>query len=351
MTRTNDLSKFGLYSLRVTNSAANEEDFIVASFTPSINTVYNVSAWANVINFEAAAANKRGLYVYDATAASGKGTSIVGTSNGWERHIVRIATGGTVSTVQVRLYAPKGTVYWDGIQVETGEVATPFVYTDGATATRSAGNISIINDINYGQILNEVNSWFAAKIRIGWDFDKCAISSSAAAHILEAGVTVSGKISLAYNSVNKYWTLIRRDSSVSSAVQKFQRGDLVTIIGYWTSTSINISINGSAFVSSANTNNVEFEASNLVFIGNVLASSSPINSDVLWVATGDGSLTDADALFMSTLDDPAFTDLPGNPTFVWWADSDKARIISGRTYESDYKVKIDTKITDPRTSY
>lgn len=52
------------------------------------------------------------------------------TTGQWVRHSITFTTGASDTGIQIRLYVPKGTVYWDGVLIE--QVGSPKSYFDGS---------------------------------------------------------------------------------------------------------------------------------------------------------------------------------------------------------------------------
>lgn len=122
----------GTNSLKLVQPLANQDHYVDITAKGALKplTTYTFSASVYIESFTGVAFNSRGLLttnaglnpvpisVIDASTPTGQ----------WVRQSVTITTTST-PTIQLRLYAPQGTVYWDALQLEEGSTATP--YFDG----------------------------------------------------------------------------------------------------------------------------------------------------------------------------------------------------------------------------
>ena len=132
MARSAYYSLFGAYSLQLYNATGGEDDY--ATFTlagVAASTAYTITAYVRVTEFVSGAASNRGLYCYDSAnaGATAQATTITALTDGWVRHSVTVTTTASPGSLVVRLYAPRGRVYWDAIQIEQKAYATG--YADG----------------------------------------------------------------------------------------------------------------------------------------------------------------------------------------------------------------------------
>ena len=133
MARTAYNAYVGTYSLQLYNNNGGEDDFAYCNIAGlSASTAYTVSAYAYVTDeFVSGATSNRGLYALDTNSAgTAQVSTITGSTGGtWVRHTVTVTMSGSPGNLQVRLYAPRGRVYWDAVQVEQAGGATG--YADG----------------------------------------------------------------------------------------------------------------------------------------------------------------------------------------------------------------------------
>ncbi len=109
-------AKFGSYSRKVVNRAANEDDYLyqIAGMEP--NTIYTISAWVSARELQQPASADRGLLAWDISEGATY-TARLTDGSGWRRISVTLMTGSNGGPLQVRLYAPHGTIYWDQVRV------------------------------------------------------------------------------------------------------------------------------------------------------------------------------------------------------------------------------------------
>lgn len=230
------------------------------------------------------------------------------------------------------------TAYIDGVQVEQQPLATPYVETDGATAARTAARVQAP-----ANLLNETQGWVAFRARMDWSDSS---EPSGFPLLFDWRDNDNNRFGLAYVQSTNSWTFARYSGGLNTGktiASAVAAGDLVTIIGVWTSTKVALSINGAAFSSTGGTQYIPTLAATLVDIGSKTGSTFHFDSDVLWFASGSGTLTDSDA---STINAFGSTDPSVNSNFgsaanvrmVWTADT------------ASYTVRdYDIVVLDPQT--
>lgn len=181
------------------------------------------------------------------------------------------------------------TIFWDDAQVLT-PIATPYVHTDGATASRSAARVQAP-----AGLLSVTQGWAAFRIRAGFASADTPLGDRRFAHWGAA----TGQLALYYNSATGRAGTYRSDSgsdSVDSSTA-WARDDLLTVVFAWTATQLKISVNGAPFTTVASTH-IPVTPAALIDLGSLAGSSQFLDSDVLWVATGTGTLTNADTALL-----------------------------------------------------
>ena len=141
-------SEFGAASLRATVSVA--ADLAGARQTTSIaattGTVITASAY---LRYVTATANVQLLIaeydVADGFLRVGGTSGSIALTSGFARSSVTVTLGA--STTQIRVWAvtfgsQTADFLIDGVQAETGAAATPYIETNGAAATRAAGQVT-----------------------------------------------------------------------------------------------------------------------------------------------------------------------------------------------------------------
>jgi hypothetical protein len=359
VTRQSDIIKFGKTCVQLSNSNAGEADYI--SYTQgslTASATYVVSAWIYCPNFVAGAVSNRGLYAYDSAneGTTSKTTTITSTTDGWERHQVSVTVTGTPTSLVVRLYGPQGTVYWDGIQIETdansNKTPTPYICTDGASQTRTACRAQIPTDL-----MNAVQGWVAIKLRYGWNQVVGPIGGDNATAFYWVNGTSSIKVY--YNAGS--WNVTRTDAThnntaTTSNIPYITDGSSVVIIAKWDASTIGIFTANPlvpAFTNTASVASPSLSTVLLADIGSDGASGNYINSEVSWFASGTGTLTDANGITIGSLEDPIFENFPtaSVPKTVWYADDETYMVKFVRDYNKDYRLDMDLLMSDSKASY
>jgi hypothetical protein len=178
-TRSTEQSRYGSYSVKMVNTDAGDDDHNRITFAASASTAYTITAWVRVTTFTAGAQSNRGLGVYDGT--NFEITTITAANEQWERHEITLTTAVGASSLEIRLYAPQGTVYWDGVQVEQSAYATTYCdgslghdYTwsgsaHGSTSTRATTQVNLDA---YAGLLDSNTTWSVAFwAQMPYDYD------------------------------------------------------------------------------------------------------------------------------------------------------------------------------------
>src|SRR5574343_893834 len=116
----------GSQSLKLVS--AGDAAYAQATVAARPSTTYTFSAWLYVESITGGAFSGRDVLVQDAADLSNyvAGSSLVTTHavGVWSRKVVGFTTTAACTTLNLRLYCPVGTVYWDCVQVEEGDVPT-----------------------------------------------------------------------------------------------------------------------------------------------------------------------------------------------------------------------------------
>lgn len=309
-------ARFGSASGKVVVGAAGDAvSRTVTGLTAS--TTYSRSVW--IYRTETAATITVALL-------NGAGTGTLATATapataGWSRVVVRAKTESGQTSLVTRITASVGGVTWfvDGAQLERNVVATPYVETNGAPATRGPSKVSVA-----GTPVGPTQGWVAVRVRFGWD---STTAFSPDPGIVDMSVSNNDALFGYFDVATDTFHLERHKggsgTTAASAAQSFTAGTIKTVIYAWTATDVRISVDGGAFVTAANTT-IPGQAT--LYIGSDQVQGNGSNrqgdADYLWVAGGSGTLSNADA---ATIDgfgnvDHAAADFPGAATFAWGAD-------------------------------
>lgn len=210
-------SKFGSACGQIAEAscAATGEYIECAKITGiSAGSVYTASAFIRAISKTGTNAGVLTIWWYTAADAFISGVDVHFTTGtfGWTRFINTATAPATTAKATVVIAtdgATAGTafdIHVDGVQFETGSVATPYVETDGGTAARSAGRVQMPWDAG---LFTYQQGWMFACFRPGWNGaatptnGRIATWGADATHVLEMYVpTNTGTLITASNSDN-----------------------------------------------------------------------------------------------------------------------------------------------------
>lgn len=296
-TRVLEQPKYGLRSQKVVTTGAAGDGVgdpgastpVVAGVTHTFSIwVYSLTARAFTVNWS--------NYTAGLAFVSNVGGVVNHGGTGYERLTFTAVTPATTAFVSWwidNFTAPLAFTYWaDAAQMEASPFATPYVHTDGATATRLAARVQGPKppDATQGSV--------AMRVRPGWPATAQPYGAGNDPRVFSWVNGATDLIELTYQESSDTWRLERRGASVSDAVssaaQGFAAGDLITLIAKWTATTLGISVNGAPFVTIA-ASNIPAGLGALADIGNRAAGDRALAGEVLWGAAGPGTLTNADA--------------------------------------------------------
>lgn len=317
---------FGLACLSVlTNGGATDQgartDFIAV--TPS--TVYSVSGWCKA---PAGSLMKLSLWTYTAADAPvGEVNASFVATGSWQRVTLTNTPGGTVEKARIGFRTDASqliTFLMDGMQLEQQPLATPYVETNGASATRA-----IASAVAPASVLDETQTWMAFRVRMSFG-PTADLYGGGYPTLMEWGDDANNKLYMGFAVDADQFYIQRRTISGAGAgfagAYTFAPGSILTVIGRFTATEIAISINGAAFVSTANTLIPTLAATSFRIL-DALAANRTFDGDIFWMAAGSGALVDADAKLIAGFNnDPKMADFPGTPTWFWDSGPDGSQV-------------------------
>jgi len=324
MTRITSDSKFGSASadFSITNTTAFNvflNQYYSYNTAPYFNTSdqYTLSFWAKWIG--GATTWHVGIQDSSATNAVMSLVNFTPTST-WQRFTFTFTPLQTGNQPDIYFGANPlaiSEIHVDGVQLEQKGYATPYVDTNSSTASRGAARVQApTNDINTTQ------GWMAERVRMD-------VSSSADANQTLGYIAIDSNDRLILRTGSGgTWQIFSWVSGVdvgsTSVTSSYSVGTIVTAVYYWTSTTLNISINGSAFTSVSrgalqSGNVTDFDIDSQGTTGDWL------DGDTFWTAAGTGTLSNADASTLNALGstDPTFSGLQAldsgtaSPTMLW----------------------------------
>ncbi|MBL8950933.1 MAG: hypothetical protein JNK82_09170 [Myxococcaceae bacterium] len=311
--RTTAEAKFGSYSMRAISNGVDPAQSTLQRAPVSPSTLYTMSGWVKttpgarhciaVDQFDAA-----GAYVdsFNGPAVTGNGS--------WQRLTATGTTEATTVRVHVlfRTCAAMGqavTWYVDGVQTETGAIATPYVETSAGEATRPASDLTAPS-----QHLDVEQGWAAVRVRPRWD-------ATTARHeypsVLQLETSTANKLHLYFYRDGSSWRLERNLTAqhligVGAAPAP---GVAATLVAAWARRSHQLSVGAGPWERST-----ESEVPSPVPATFSLAG---LDGEVLWAALGRARLDDPELQALNAPGDlrPTFEALPGRPVFLWRGDS------------------------------
>ena len=141
---TSTYAKVGGRSLGLTNPTAGTDAYVFQTAKMTPNTVYTATAWVDASGLKAPATLGRGLVAWDQQNGPLYTAKLERRRAGWRQLSVTFVSGPDPGGVEVRLYAPQGSVYWDDVTFVRGptlserQAVPPYHSLPPTTATRLA---------------------------------------------------------------------------------------------------------------------------------------------------------------------------------------------------------------------
>lgn len=201
---------FGAYALKFTVGSSTTENTTSACITASANTTYTLSGYAYVL---AGLAGSMNLHLAEFTGSNCTGTQTNDTNyttnvtNKWTRIIGTQTTAGTTASVEVvaGTTGATGTFYLDGIQLEQGASATPYIdgslgpgyawtgAPNNSASIRNSGAAFAYNEINSASGLGAASSGISPTLQLDQDGAGNIIEASASG-VEEMRLTTTGNL-------------------------------------------------------------------------------------------------------------------------------------------------------------
>jgi hypothetical protein len=321
-------AKFGSKAIQFADTATTGNwSFLMNNFhsyaaTPNFNTAaqYTLSFWAKTTSVSGS--TNVTVEICDSSSTNFVMTAkTANLSSGWTRYSYTFTPAIAGNTPQIIFSVPPAevplTFQVDGVQLEQKAYPTPYVDTNGSTASRPAAHVQAPLATT-----NMTQGWYAARVRMD-----TASSSNGNQTIGQLYVDSNDRLVLRANS-GTTWSILNWSGGVNDSglnvTSNYSAGSIVTVVYYWTSTTLNISINGGAFTTVSRAS-VPPGVLTAFDIGSQLGTAAWMDGDILWGASGTGTLTNADASTLNALgnSDPSFSSLQtlnsgaANPTIAW----------------------------------
>jgi hypothetical protein len=214
---------------------------------------------------------------------------------------------------------------------------TPTFPQSGGCTIDAAGNDRVLAP---GSVLDDIQGWVATRILMGYPANGDPHGGLGNPIAFYFGKSTTERISVSSSTVNPpdVWVARRQAGAdvdtVSSAVQVFAAGDVVTVVVAWEAERLRLAIDGAPFLTVPNVARPGLVPAGTLDIGSAGTFFTPnhIMSTMLWVACGGGQLDDGDSAYLAGLVAPAFDQLPAEkPTFLWSCRSAEYQVEPPRT--------------------
>jgi hypothetical protein len=200
------------------------------------------------------------------------------------------------------------------------------------------------------KVVNALQMWIAMRVKPSWSSADASERS-----FFRFGPNTNDELFIQYGPTAADWACGRDGTGggvgggpvhVGSIVHA--AGDSLTVIGTWTPSNIGLSINGAAVVVLATNQVSVMTGLTLWDIGQRGYSfTGIIDSDIHWVATGLGTLTNLDVAAIHALGntDPRKSQFPAAVSFLWTAES--ATYQTGNLFLSDARLPKKRMVARP----
>jgi lysophospholipase L1-like esterase len=306
------ISKFGLSSLKMVNTTTNEDGFEAINISsPIAATKYAISVWVNSTVFNGAAVNSRGLYAFDTANPAGteQTATVTGNTGGWTRLSVVVTTTASPGSIQVRLYAPNGTTYYDGLQVEALEIPTPYI--GPYTGSRSSGLIK--TDPSMVALMKASKGALVARVRPGWAATAGSVTTPRS--VGKIYLDANNYIGCYFDPSNGAWTIEDRaagTSVFSTKTATHSSGQPVTVAFKWSSAGSSISFDGSAWTTPVARPAGATWLPGAVYLASDEVTTHPLDGEMFWALLFDDptNLDPAAAFLLSNIPVPTQAQVP-----------------------------------------
>lgn len=135
-----DIARATPGALKLVSTVSGKDEYALCAVPVIAGLTYTVVAYCYTAGFQAGALENRGVLLYDGSASAQ--TQITKAEEGWTRHQVSLKITEGKSELFIRLYAPKGTVYWDDVWASTTENVPPRAVFNDSTDVDFVGMLS-----------------------------------------------------------------------------------------------------------------------------------------------------------------------------------------------------------------
>jgi len=288
----------------VVNNGASGNSPIVRTLVLLANTAYTLSVFVKRRDYDTATVRiytdetSFAVCTFNLSTGTASGGSILNFGNGWYRVSVTLTTAATVTNSQVQLIRDAqirdgvaGIYIW-GAQIETGTVATSYIPTTTASATRNGEAVTLSGAVSgcIGQtegtiyaevVLSRVNTSPLITISDGSDSNRIQIAFASATSLI-AIIRIAG--------ANANYTVTIPTIPATGGVYKMA-------LGYKTD-DYSFALNGTAYASAASRG---VPACNKIGLGTSATDGAFLNDRIRAAALYTTRLTNAELAALTTL--------------------------------------------------
>jgi RHS repeat-associated protein len=348
LSRDATVSKFGTASLKVITDGT--QQFEAARFDNGGSRVpvtagrdYTFSGWikgttGQQLVLDAYWYDSGGSYI-TAGWGYGSGQSPFTLNGSWQYYSATetAPTGATTVLPMFETVVQGVQTFWvDGVQLEQNDVATPYAETDGDPTSRAVARLQ-----ESASVLAHATGWVAVRFRADWAHDDTPNNNSDP-YLFSWADDGTSRLQLGYSLAAQKWEMTAANGTSTATAQSSSSshaaGDVLTLIGKWDASTgtVAVSVNGGNFTTDTNSGSIPTLAAALFDIGGggTVSPGHLADGDILWLATGTGTLTNGNA---ATIDgfgntDPAIASFPGGAdTTSSWNGSAAAPTIASNT--------------------
>lgn len=322
-------SKFGAACLEATVSSAADlaGARLSAGVSVSAGTAYTGSVWLKASTGTPTVSISLVEYTaLDAFVQTNTLDGVVLNTSTWTRIELPITTSGTTGII--RIYAATygsqtATFKVDGVQLETGLIATPYVETDGGTASRTAGRVRQ----TAAGVVTTAGGWYAVRFRPA--YANTYLATLGDRRLVSWRTDGSNALDLILENSGTGRLNFNAGAAATAAAITFTAQSGNTAVGKWLQSggnyTVGVSFNGAAFTTATGAQATPTLPATIE-IGTLGPNGTAQHTDgnILWYAIGIGQLTDEHTRFLNGFGDyaPSLADLiramPGaQPTSVW----------------------------------
>jgi hypothetical protein len=295
----------------VVGATTTTEMTLAASPAAGSGQIWTYSCWVKGTSGQQV---KIGLYGYTSGGANSELllSSVITLTGSWQRMTATFTLANGTTTAVSGVIQPVGaqTYYMTAPMLSQGNVDAPYIAnnstTNGSFTTRSAGRVQAPAAMFAG-----LQGWVAVRLRMG--FSSPSVSSS---YLFNWGSDANNALLLFTQGTNTFQAT-NAISGVGTGPNandgNYTAGQFMTVIMAWDATKVYLSVDGQTFVSVTPTGGRVLPSDTNFDIGS-LANTSQLGGSVVWVATGEGTLSNADAATLFALGNspPTITTFAGS---------------------------------------